>query len=347
MNYPGHPAMHLLGQPPPSPSLQQALELLASGNGDEAEAVVTTAARQAKKQYGSGSHPLACAYADMARLHFHTGDYKRAATEFRHAADAPMPAEPEQRADRLTFMFGFARCLEALDKTGEAEKVLRQCVEFARNLHGPGTSRYAYSLEPLAEFLLRIDQAAEAARLMDEAFEIHWKQGGHGIPAAAALRAEAFKAFDRIDDPFADLAGLPDELVGEAVAHSIGRSGRGDAGRVRLVLADLLRFVERRLGDTHPAFADTLAAMARHEAALGDRGDLKVRTTAARRAVWNFTKPRVPRGLLESIEIGFEGDGTIHLVPRLAREPEANEAVELEMVLTQAVEELYSRPRCD
>jgi len=337
--------MFLCCQPPPSPSLQRALELLAQGHAAEAGATVTSAAKQAKKRFGSGSHSLACAYADMARLHFLEGDFKRAATEFRHAADAPLPPEAGQRADRLAFMFGFAACLEALAKTGEAEKVLRQCVEFARNLHGSATPGYANALAPLAEFLLRTGHPEEAVRWMDEAFAILRRLQDPSIAVAAALRAELFKAVDRIDDPFADLDDLPDDVVVDSVAQAIGRSGRGEPDRVRLVLADLLRFVERRFGDAHPALTDTLAAIVRHEAALGDRGNLLNRTSAARRAVWSYTKPRVNRGLLESIEIGFEVDGTIHLVPRLAREPDADEAVGLEMVLTQAVEDLYARPR--
>lgn len=335
--------MSIPGQPSASPNLQQALELLAQGMDGEADVVVTKAAKQAKAQSGSGSHPLACAYADMARLHYHAGDFKKAATEFRHASDSPMPTESQERADRLAFMFGFAACLEALGKSLEAEKVYRQCVEFARVLHGPASPGYAAALEPLAALLLKTGPAAESVRLMDEAFDILWQHGDRTITAAAAMRAEAFKAAGRSDDPFADLADVPDELATETVGYVIGRSGRGDAVRVRQMLADLLRFVDRRFGDGHPALADTLAAIAHHEAALGAQGDLDVRTTAARRAIWSFTKARAPRGILEGIDLGFEPDGALHLVPRLAREPDANEAVQLELVLTQAVEDLYAR----
>ena len=336
--------MSIPGQPPDSPALQDALELLAQGRAAEAEVVVTSAAKQAKKQYGSGSHPLACAYADMARLHYRTGDFKRAATEFRHAGDSPMPEGQDQRTERLAFMFGFAACLDALDKPLEAEKVLHQCVEFARNLHGPDTAGYAAALGSLAAHLLKEGQTEEAFRLTEEAFEILWRDGDPAIAAMAPVRAEVFKAVGRFDDPFADLGDLPDDLATEAVANVLARSGRGDPIRLRMVFADLLKFVDRRFGDGHPALADTLATIAHHEAALGEQGDLMLRSIAARRAVWSFTKTRAPRGLLESIEVGFENGGTIHLVPRLAREPNANESVLLEMVLTQAVDDLYSRP---
>ena len=336
--------MAIAGQPPDSPALQAALEMLARGQAAEAEVVVTKAAKQAKGRFGSGSHALACAYADMARLHHRTGDYKRAATEFRHAADSPLPSEPHQLADRLAFMFGFVACLDALGKPSEAEKVLRQCVEFARNLHGPDAPGYAIALEPLAAHLLKTGQTAEAAQLADAAYEILWRHGDRAIAPTAAVRAEAFKAVGRLDDPFADFTDLPDDLATEAVAIIIGRTGRNDGVRGRQVFTDLLAFVDRRFGDGHPALADTLAAIVHHEASLGDQGNGKLRAAVARRAVWSFAQSRTGPGLLEGIEVGFENGGTIHLVPRLAREPDPNEAVMLEMVLTQAIDDLYSRP---
>lgn len=335
------------GQPPPSPALRQALQLLAEGKSEEADDLVTKAAKQAKAASGSGSHPLACAYADMGRLHFHAGDYKKAAAEFRHAADGPLPAEPQGRRDRLAFMFGFAACLDALGKTPDAEKVLRQCVAFAQNLHGPDAPGYAAALPPLAECLLRTDKAAEAAQLADTAYDIFWRNGDPAITSAIPTRAEALKAVGRADDPFADLTDLPDEIATEAVAKVVARSGNGtgDGTRIRQVLGDLLKFVDSRFGDGHPALADTLAAIAHHEARLGEKGDGKVRTAAARRAVWSFAKGRAPAGLLTSLEVEFEPGGAIHLVPHLARDPSPTEFVDLERVLTQAVDDLYARSK--
>ena len=65
---------------------------------------------------------------------------------------------------------------------------------------------------------------------------------------------------------------------------------------------------------------------------------------ASRRAVWGYLSCRVPKKLVGSLEVGFEPDGTIHLVPRLTRPPTSTEAVQLEAVLAQAVEDLYARP---
>jgi hypothetical protein len=48
---------------------------------------------------------------------------------------------------------------------------------------------------------------------------------------------------------------------------------------------------------------------------------------------------------LANVEVGFEPGGEVHLVPHLAREPSPDEFVQLEMVLTQAVDDLYARPK--
>jgi hypothetical protein len=336
--------MPIFGQPPDSPALAEAKQLLAQNQSAEADAVVTRAAKLAKGQFGSGSHPLSCAYADMARLHYFAGDFKRASTEFRHAADAPMPVEAAKRADRLAFMFGYAACLEGLSKPGEAEKVLRQCAAFAKVLHGSESAGYAAALEPLASHFLKHGPVGEAVRVADEAYDMLWKLGDAAITGAAAVRAEAFKAAGRTDDPFADLTDLPDEIASDAVAKVLGRRAEAEPTRYRAVLADLRRFTGERFGDGHPLMADTLAAIVHHETALGTRGDTKARSAAARRAVWSFAIARAPEGVLENIEVGFEDDGTFHLVPQLAREPSPEEAVRLELVLTQAIDDLYARP---
>jgi tetratricopeptide (TPR) repeat protein len=128
--------MTLVGQPPPSSALLKGFELLAKGKSDEAEEVVKKAALDAKKRHGSGSHPLALAYADLARLHLRMGETERAAKEFQHAAHGPMPSDAEHRRDRLAFLFGFGTALGELNRLAEAEKVLRQCLVYARNLNG-------------------------------------------------------------------------------------------------------------------------------------------------------------------------------------------------------------------
>lgn len=336
--------MSIPGQPPPTPALKMALDLLATGDAAGAEDAVRAAAVQARSLHGSGSPLLARAYADMARLHFRAGDLKKAAAEFRHACEGQLPADAAGRRDRLAFMFGFAATLDALGKADEAEKVFRQCAAFARSLHGPTAAGYAAALEPLAAHLLAAGKHAEAAKLMDEAYDILWKLGDRTITAAIPTRAETLKAAGRADNPFTDLGHLPDELVAETVANTVRRAG-GSGPRLRAVFADLLKFLDKKYGDGHSTTADTLAAIAHHETKLGAGGDPKVRATAARRAVWSYATRRMPGGLVTDLEVGFEPSGTIHLVPLLARNPTPTEAEQLEAVLTQAVDDLYARPR--
>lgn len=335
--------MTIPGQPPASPTLQQALKLHGEGKTADAEHLLRKAAGVAKTKHGSGSHPLSLAYADMARFHFRTGDYKKAATEFRHVCEAPMPADADGRRDRLAFMFGFAAAVEAAGALDPAEKAYRQCVAFARSLFGSNTPGYATTLEPLASVLLRAGKTAEAVQLLDEAYDTLWKQGDPQVAGVIPTRAEALKAAGRADDPFADLADLPDEMVAATVAHAAARPGRGDPPRVRQVLAELLKFVDRRYGDGHPTGTEVLAAIARHEAGLGDKADAKSRASATRRAIWSYAVRRVPGGLLENLEVGFEPGGTLHLVPHLSHDPAPAEVAELETILTQAVDDLYAR----
>jgi tetratricopeptide (TPR) repeat protein len=336
--------MTLVAQPPPSPALQKGFELLAQGKAADAESTVKKAALEAKAKHGSGSHPLAIAYAELARLHLRMGDAERAAKEFQHAANGPMPADPQHRRDRLSFLFGYGAALTDLGKTSEAEKVLRQCLGFARNLTGAQSAYSSVALIPLADVLLRSGRTDEAAKLANEAYDALWKLGDPLFTSAVGTRAEALKATGRADNPFADLADLPDDMVTAAIANTLARAGKGDPGRVRAVLADLLGFVEKKFGDGHTITCDALAAVAHHEAAIGDKADEKVRRTAVRRSVWSYAVRRVPGGLLANLEVGFEPGGGIHLAPHLTREATPAETAQVEAVLNQAVDDLYSRP---
>ena len=113
------------GQPPASTALKAALEQLASGNADAAEETVRAAAVKAKSESGSGSLPLARAYADMARLHFQKGDYKKAATEFKHASEGPMPPDAPGRKDRLAAAIADDGPFEARSRNAERTSNLR------------------------------------------------------------------------------------------------------------------------------------------------------------------------------------------------------------------------------
>lgn len=328
---------------PPSAALAEALKLVAAGKSGEAETVVKKAAMAAKSQHGSGSHPLACAYADIARVHMQMGELQKAAVEFQHASKGPLPSDPPGRADRLRFMYGFGEALVRLARYDEAEKVLRQCEVFARNLHGARSAAAAAANAPLAEVLLRLGRTGEALKLAQEAFDALWALGDPLVAEALPVRAEALKAAGRPDSAFAEFGDLPDALAARAVRAVLARAPFGDPGRVRAVLADLQKAVDAKFGDGHDATRDVLAAAAHHEARQGATGDAAARRAAVRRAVWSYAVRRVPGGLLANLEVAFEPDGGLHLVPHLGREPSGDEARELEAVLAQAVDDLYAR----
>jgi tetratricopeptide (TPR) repeat protein len=336
--------MTLVGQPPASPALKQSLALLAAGKEADGEAIVKKAALKAKARHGSGSHPLALAYGDLARFHFRTADYERAAKEFQHASRGPMPSEKQERQDRLAFLFGFGAALGELRRLDEAEKVLRQCLAYARNVDGPQSASAYVALVPLADVLLKAGKTAEATKLAFEAYNALWKLGDPRFIAAVGTRAEALKAAGRSDNPFLDLTDLPNDMVSAAVSNTLERAGKGDAKNVRALLADLLKFVDKKFGDGHEATCDTLAAIAHHEAAQGEKADARVRTSAVRRSVWSFAVRRMPGGLLDNLDVAFEAGGKLHLAPHLSREPSPSEAAEIETVLNSAVDELYGRP---
>lgn len=336
--------MTLVGQPAPSPALTAGYDLFSRGNADDADAAVKKAALAAKAQHGSGSHPLAMAYADMARLHYRMGQYERAAQEFQHAAKGPLPPDPQERRDRLGFLFGLGAALGAAGRLEEAEKVLRQSLAFARNLHGGQSATAAVALVPLADVLLLAGKTAEAAKLANEAYDALWKLGDPLFPTAVGTRAEVLKATGRNDNPFHDLNDLPDDMVTAAVATTLTRAGKGDPVRVRAVLAELTAFVDKKFGDGHPLTYDALAAVAHHEAAIGEHGDIAVRKKAVRRVVWSIAVRKLPGGLLANLEVGFEPDGGIHLAPHLTRDAGPDELARIEQTLTEAVEDLYARP---
>jgi tetratricopeptide (TPR) repeat protein len=336
--------MLLIGQPPPSEALKTGYELLEQGQVHEGSAVVKKAAMRIKAKFGSGSHELAQAYADMARYHLRAGQVERAAQEFLHASKGPTSSVKEERQDRLAMMFGYGIALGEIGKLEEAEKVLRQCLAFARNVNGGRSASAAAAQVPLAEVLLQQVNMPEASKFAVEAYESLWKLGDSQIIAAVIVRAEVFKATGRAENPFADLDDLPDEIAAAAVSAMAARVGKGDPARTRALLADLLAFVDKKYGDGHELTCDVLAAVAHHELAQGDQADLKIRRTAIRRSIWSFTVRRISAGLLANLEVGFDAGGAIHLAPHLSREPSPAEAAQIEAVLSQAVDDLYSRP---
>lgn len=336
--------MTLVGQPPPSAVLWNALELLARGEEEAAEAAVKQAALEAKKRNGSGSQPLALAYADLGRLHLRMGAAERAAREFQHAANSPAMADPQHARDRLAMQLGFGVSLGALGRFAEAETILRQCLAQARKLDGAHSALAAVALVPLAELQLKMGRTVEAAKLADGAYDALWNLGDPLFASTVGTHAEVHKAQGRTENPFTDLANLPESMIADAVANALARAGHGDIGRVRALLADMLAFVDQKFGDGHTLTYDALAAIAHHESAAGKEADEKVKKSAVRRFLWSRAVRQVPGGLLTNLEIGFEPGGVIHLAPHLARDSTAEEIEQLEATLKEALDDLQARP---
>ena len=334
--------MPLPCQPPASPPLVAALHLLKAGMPEEAETVVVKAAREAKRDHGSGSHPLACAYADMARFHHAAGELKRAGTEFQHAIKYPAPADPAAKKDRLAFLFGYGGCLADLGRTADAEKVFRQCVLNARAVYGAGSAAAAAAVVPLAELFLRTDHPADAAKLLDPAAPALLAHRDPAGPLAAALKAEAHRLLNRPGEPFPDLDRVPEEEAVAAVRAALARAAAEPHPRRRPVLDDLVKFASRRLGHGHPAAADALAGVVRHEAAVGGAAS-PTRAAAVQRAVWGYAARRPEGVVLDDVRVGFDPDGTVHLAPHLTKAPTPAELAAVEAVLVAAVDDLFAR----
>ncbi|MCS6864762.1 MAG: tetratricopeptide repeat protein [Gemmataceae bacterium] len=323
-----------------SAPLERALQLAAAGQTAEAEQVVRQAALAAKAKYGSGSHPLTCAYGDMGRFHLYLGVYDRAAHEFRHAHKSPMPSDAPARQDRLLILFGWAEALTGLGRFHEADQLLQECVDFAKKLHGSSSGPAWAANAPRLVVWLKLGQITEAMQLAQECYDVLWSMGDAHITPIMAVRAEVFKALGRTENPFGDLMELPDELAAQAVQEAIAWSLYGHPVRIRAVLADLLALADKKFGDGHPATAAALAAIIRHEERLGERGDPHVRQKALRRWLWSSAVRRMP-DLLANLEVELETDGFLHLVPHLTRPADIPEIEQLEAVLNQALDELY------
>jgi tetratricopeptide (TPR) repeat protein len=278
------------GQDQLSPSMQQAVQLLKEGKAADAEALLARAARDAEARFGRGSPAYAIAQNDLGNLHSHFGDLKRAAAAYRLACDGPLPADTQARRDRLTYLVNLAGTLEGLGDLDGAERAHRDSVAGRREFYGADHPGYAFGLEPLAALLLRRGKAQEALPALNEAVDILWQNGHPRVASALALRAEAFKALGDPAPPFAGLQNLPDNLVTELANTALERSRKTDPVWARQVLADVLTLFDERFGPDHRYTLNVLAAVANHEADMGERGDHAIRLRAIRRALRAFDR---------------------------------------------------------
>jgi hypothetical protein len=211
-------------------------------------------------------------------------------------------------------------------------------------LHGPTSAAAAAATAPLIDLLLRSGKTVDAIALAQGAYATLRALGDPLIVPLIPVRAEALKAVGRLENPFSDLGEMPENLIAETVAEVISRSGTGDPVCIRAVLSDLLAFADSKFGDAHPLTLDILATLVHHETRFGADADIALRRSAIRRSVWSYAMLRAPSGLLSNLEIDFEADGGLHLVPHVGREPNPTEVAQIQRILTAAVDDLYSRP---
>jgi hypothetical protein len=276
---------------PMTPAMQQALELLRQGKTVEAEETVQAAARQAKEQFGGESHPYEIATNDFAHVLLATGQYPRAAKVLYEVCARPVPPGDQARRDRLTFLVNFAKALELSGELDGAEKVLRDGLNGRRQVYGEGHPGYAFGVEPLAALLLRRGKPAEAMELLGDAIRAYGRVGHPRIAAPIVLRAEALKAQGDPRPAFADLDPLPAEVIEEMARFAFARVGQTDLGTSRLVLADLVPVVRRRLGEDHNTTVEALAAVSNVERLLGDQGTPRPARRRSARS-WRSTTAR-------------------------------------------------------
>ena len=81
-----------------------------------------------------------------------------------------------------------------MTKFDEAEKVLRQCVTFAKSLHGPTSAAAAAANAPLADALLKAGKTVDAMKLAQDSYDELWRLGDPLITAVIPVRAEALTA---------------------------------------------------------------------------------------------------------------------------------------------------------
>ena len=152
-------------------------------------------------------------------MHMRTGR-SSVPRRFQHAPTA------QCQKDRSIAATGSHSCLASvrrrqLNRLAEAEKVLRQCLAFARNIAGAQSAIAAVALVPLADVLLKAGKMAEAAKIADNAYDALWKLGDPLFTETVGTRAEALKANGKADNPFADLTDLPEEMVARiAITHA-------------------------------------------------------------------------------------------------------------------------------
>src|SRR4051812_32462319 len=284
-----------------SPALEKELTLIQSGDEKQAEETVLQAVRDADAKHGAGSPELARAYHDLGSVLMQLGRYGAAVEAFKGACDGPVPTDPTARQDRLTYQTNLGLALQFADKFDDAEKVLRENLDARKEVYGPDHVGYAFGQEALADLLLRQKKANDALELLNPAVATFLKIRHPRIAHAIALRAEALRANDRPEPPFAGLDPLPDQIIAEIAQTALSRVNLIDPALSRMVLGDLDDLLTKRFGDSHPLLLRLVNAQADLETEQGKAGDARLRERAVRRAMTLCDRLNQPKDAFKAV----------------------------------------------
>lgn len=284
-----------------SPALEKALTLIQGGDEKAAEETVIQAVRDADAAHGKGSAQLARAYNDLGSVLMQLGRYGAAVEAFAGACDGPVPTEDPARADRLTYQTNLGLAFQYADKFDDAEKVLRENLETRKTVYGPDHVGCAFGQEQLADLLLRQKKASDALELLNPAVATFLKQRHPRVAHAIAVRAEALRANDRPEAPFANLDPLPDEIIAEIGQVVLSRVNLIDPALSRMVLGDLDVLLTKRFGENHPSVLRSVTAQADLEGEQGKAGDARLRERAVRRAVSICDRLNQPKDAVQAV----------------------------------------------
>jgi tetratricopeptide (TPR) repeat protein len=284
-----------------SPALEKALTFIQAGDEKAAEETVLQAVRDADAAHGHGSPELARAYNDLGSVLMQLSRYGAAVEAFKGACDGPIPAEDPGRSDRLTYQTNFGLALQYADKFDDAETVLRENLEARKATYGDDHVGYAFGQETLADLLLRQKKAIDALELLNPAVATFLKNRHPRVAHAIALRAEALRANDRADPPFAGLDPLPNEVIAEIGQTAMNRVNLIDPALSRAVLGDLDELLTKRFGENHALVLRLVTAQVDLEGEQGKAGDPRLREKAVRRAVSICDRLNQPKDAIQAV----------------------------------------------
>ncbi|HYT89096.1 MAG TPA: tetratricopeptide repeat protein [Gemmataceae bacterium] len=301
--------------------LDQAVNLIRSGQTVQAEELVQSALHAAEQQFGPQSAEYASALNDLATVHLYLRELPGAVAALRQACAIYVPDDYDAIKDRLTYLMNLSFALEQQGDLDEAERVLRDCVDGRRIFYGRQHAGYGFGLEPLADLLLRKGKLDEALKLIDETVDNFWRASHVRVATALALRAVILKAAGSDTPPFADLDGLPDEIIGQIADALINRVDYDNPSRpLRLALADLLELLTQRFPEKPELLLPSLQHIANLERHLGDA---TARVQAIRRAIAiceQIGKPEAALGTMQGLALALSESGQTPAAEQAYRE---------------------------